>query len=208
MTRHELNDSLICTKTSPNAQRPKSAHIVTYQSPKKQSNDETDVPFIRNPAKSCRDFTQKTRGATQQLRKIKKFNKPCKTIQANLLESKLIHLTKLEKRKRDFENIDKSINNSISDGDNELIHPVSKKMKLNQNLKIKLMSFSSNRKFSNINIKCYNDKDLQMPASFCSLLKKTTGDNDADTTEEEVKKGIKLNFKELTRAVKAVKNQN
>lgn len=89
------------------------------------------------------------------------------------------------------------------------LHPVKKKIKLNHhNAKVKLLNFESERKETTI--RCYEDNTLfkNPEERVKNLLRKTQGDNDADTTESEKQRAQQLCYMNLIEAVKKNKIRN
>lgn len=67
------------------------------------------------------------------------------------------------------------------------------------------MKFESDRKTTGI--RCFDDRDLFVKnenIQYCKVLKKTKGDNDADTTESAKEKMQKHCYAELLKAVKGL----
>ena len=142
-------------------------------------------------------------------RKIKKFgiSNDKKLVSGADLQEKLIKYTKVSRKKRSFDKIEKSIlssENSLDNNNNSpygVFHPVSKKIKLYENPSVKIMGFDSNR--ISTNIRCYEDQALfnkETNPKMCKKLRYTRHDNDADTTESEKQKGQNFCYQQLMSA--------
>lgn len=210
----ELESSLHSQPVN-NQPRSKSANIVLYTFIKQENviptaNDEKNQATSR----SCELAINGPVSAEPPLirpKKIKKFTKITKEVRAEELHQRLTAFTVISRRKRNFDNIKKCfLNHEEQSVSKELLfHPVKKKIKLNHhNTKVKLLAFESERKETSI--RCFKDNDLfkNTDFSFLNLLKKTKGDNDADTTESVKQQATKLCYDQLLEAVKKCKTRN
>lgn len=134
--------------------------------------------------------------APQKCQKIKKFKRPQKNISPTVLEKRLHNFTHLERRKRYFDNIQKCDSIDTNTDDQIFFHPVTKKIKLNDNPKVKIVNCESIRNSTGVTI--FKDKDIytdnQNNTGFSKLLKLNGHDYDADTTESEETKGVQNSF--------------
>jgi hypothetical protein len=183
----------------------------SVESPKTQ----LPIPSPPNPAsklknskslKSYNPFPKSPANPAQKCQRIKKFKRPQK-ISPTVLEKRLNNFTHLERRKRYFDNIPKSDSIDTNFDDQVFFHPVTKKIKLNDNPKVKIVISESVRESTGVTV--FKDKDIytdnQAGTGFSKLLKLNGKDYDADTTESEEAKGVQNSFGSLMQAVNGIK---
>jgi len=85
--------------------------------------------------------------------------------------------------------------------------PISKKLKLGNDLSIKLLQYESER--ISTTFKCYDEKDIYKNKNIeiDGCLQSMNRDQDADTTESDKELGVKKNFRELMQALDKYKDK-